>query len=124
MSDSPEPGREQPRSDDPAALRADTERVRRELADTVDALAAKADVKAQAQQAAQDVKQRAQETRGQVLAQAEDLLRHAQRTAKDKPVVPIAAGGLLALVVLRGAGRRRRRRKQRRREAKAKVQAS
>jgi hypothetical protein len=46
---------------DPAAIRADIERTRAELGETVQALAGKADVKARAQDAAHAAKERAQQ---------------------------------------------------------------
>jgi hypothetical protein len=67
---------------DQARLRENIERTRAELGQTVEALAQKADVKAQAQ------------------AKAQELQRRLPEPLRDKPVLPVAAGIGVALVAL------------------------
>ncbi|MDQ3885878.1 MAG: DUF3618 domain-containing protein [Actinomycetota bacterium] len=103
---------------DPVELRRDIEQVRGELADTIDALAYKTDVKSRAQERAQEFKAQAIQTTQQVRAQApqtaqqlaETAQQKAQQLLQDKPAVPLVA---LVVLVLLIAGRRRRRRKDR-----------
>ena len=95
---------------DPVELRRDIEQVRGELADTVNALAYKADVKARAQDRAQELKTQAIKTTQQLAGAAQQK---AQQVIQDKPAVPVAALAVLVLLLL---GRRRRRRKGRRKD--------
>jgi len=103
---------------DPVELRRDIEQVRGELADTVNALAYKADVKARAQDRAQELKTQAIKTTQQVRANAPETAQQlagvaqqkAQQVIQDKPAVPVVALVVLVLLLL---GRRRRRRKDR-----------
>ena len=85
-------------STDPTQVRADAERARAELAETVQALAAKADVKARAQRSAQQARARAE-------GKAREFTDQVRGTG---PAVPIAVGAaLLALVLLLRRARRR-----------------
>ncbi len=113
---------------DPAELRRDIEQVRGELADTVNALADKADVKARAQDRAQELKaqatEKAQELKTQAItttqqarAQAPEIAQQlagvaqqkARQVIQEKPRQTVGAAlGVLGLLILR---RRRRRRK-------------
>ncbi len=105
-------------SSDPAGLRRDIEEVRGELADTVNALAAKADVQGRAKDKAREFKAQAIEKAPQARAQATAKIRQltgvarqttgqAQRVVQDKPgVVAGAALAVLGLLVVR-RGRRR-----------------
>ena len=68
---------------------------RHDLAETVDALSAKADVKARARQRVEDTKYRASEA----VAQGKDAL--SDENGDLKPVLPVAAG-IAALVVVVG----------------------
>ncbi len=113
--------------DDPAALRGDIEGVRADLAETVNALAYKADLKARSREKAKEVRAQASEWAEELRAQAaptaqqlagvaQDKAQQALRVAKENPGqarVVGAAFAVLTLLVLRG--RRRRRREDRRR---------
>ncbi|MGQ0479750.1 MAG: DUF3618 domain-containing protein [Pseudonocardia sp.] len=120
-------------SADPSALRQDNERLRADLADTVDALAARADVTSRARQKAQDTKERAQSVAGSLSdrakvtagavsdragtakqrataagGQARQKAAQARVAAQDNPA-PVAAGtAALAAGVLVAVGLRRR----------------
>ncbi|MDQ3988248.1 MAG: DUF3618 domain-containing protein [Actinomycetota bacterium] len=120
MSSPTDPAQAPPATSDPEELRRDIEQVRGELADTVNALAAKADVKARAQDKAQEFKTQAIQTTHQVRAQApetaQQLAGAAQQKARqmiqDKPGPTVGAAlAVLGLLILRR--RRRRRRKAR-----------
>ncbi|MBO8195657.1 DUF3618 domain-containing protein [Streptomyces oryzae] len=85
----------------PEELRAQVEETRRELGATVEALAARADLRAQGRQKAAEFKSKAQ---------------HAAETTRGNPTVPVAAGVALLVLVLiarrrkmgrHGGGRRR-----------------
>ncbi|NSC22468.1 DUF3618 domain-containing protein [Streptomyces albus subsp. chlorinus] len=86
----------------PEELRVQVEETRRELGDTVEALAARADVKAQARQKATRLK-----------GQVSDTAHTVGEKTRSNPGVPVAAGAAvaaLALVLLtRRRGRRGRR---------------
>jgi ElaB/YqjD/DUF883 family membrane-anchored ribosome-binding protein len=60
------------RIDDPAELRAEIERTRRELGDTVAALAEKTDVKARAREKVADVRQTVNERRAELVTRARE----------------------------------------------------
>lgn len=118
MSFPPDPTQPGSTSSDPAELQRDIEEIRGELADTVDALAAKVDVKSRAQNKAEDLKtqatDKAREVRARAMAKAPQLTEaaqqkahQAQRVVQDKPGA--AAGA--ALAVLLGLLIRRRHRK-------------
>jgi cobalamin biosynthesis Mg chelatase CobN len=105
---------------DPAELRQDIEETREELGSTVEALAHKADVKAQAQEKLDTAKAQAQEKVDAAKVQAQEKvdaakseLRHKQDEAKAKvgevggqvrnrplPIAGIVAGLLVCLLVL------------------------
>jgi hypothetical protein len=72
---------------DPAALKAGIVRTRQELGQTIEALAAKTDVKARAKESARELLSRARGT-------ARDLTR---RAAQPAPAVLFAAGVVLAI---------------------------
>ncbi|GAA2143863.1 DUF3618 domain-containing protein [Actinomadura napierensis] len=89
----PKDGHETGQDESPEELQAGVERTRQALGDTVEALAAKADVRTRAKQKAEQVKQRATETVQQRWHQARDaagdvkvgaVARQAQDQAKDK----------------------------------------
>jgi hypothetical protein len=88
-----EPDADQQRS--PEEIRADIEQTRRELGDTAAAVAAKADVKAQAKAKADETKQRATEKKDELLGKAKEASHDSAgqfaTTAKDNPL-PLAAG--------------------------------
>jgi MYXO-CTERM domain-containing protein len=107
---------------DPAELRRSIEETRGELADTVNALAAKADVKSRTQDKTQQLKaqaaNKAREVRAQAMAKAPQLAKvpqltgqaqqKAQQVVQEKPGAAVGAAlAVLGLLVLR---RRRRRR--------------
>jgi len=113
--DPAEADQQQPQSRSPEEIRADIEQTREEVGDTVEALAAKTDVKAQA-------KQRIEQIKGNVRQRGETLKTKAQSTTpqsaqqssqqvvakvREHPA-PVALGGamLLAFVLGRLTGRR------------------
>jgi ElaB/YqjD/DUF883 family membrane-anchored ribosome-binding protein len=106
---------------DPVQLQQDIDRVRGELADTVNALAAKADVKSRARDTVQQLKaqvsQKAGDVRDQALAKAPQLAgavqqraERAQRVVQDQTGVAVGAAlAVFGLLVLRGRHRRKTR---------------
>ena len=117
MSSPIDPAQAGSASSEQAELRRDIEQVRGELADTVNALTEKADVKARAQDKAQELKtqaiQKTQQARAQAPEVAQQLAGVAQQKARqvvqEKPGATVGAVlGVLGLLILR---RRRRRRK-------------
>lgn len=103
MTNSPEhpaPGKDA----SPDEIEADIERTRAELGDTVDALAQKADVKAQARNKVQDIKSGAEERARSARASGEQMAVRAKDAATDehgkvKPAVPAVAALVLAAMV-------------------------
>jgi hypothetical protein len=105
---------------EPEALRRDIEQTRAGLGETVEALAAKADVKARAQGAVDDVKHRVHEAADEArerVQEAVDTVAYQMGKQREKVAavlspparVAIAAAlaGLIALVVIRQMRRRR-----------------
>ncbi len=87
-----------------ADVEADIARTRGELAETVDALTDKLDVKSQAQRKAHEVTQRASDQLHTAQAQGGALLDQARDSATDvqgniRPVVPVVAISLVAVVI-------------------------
>jgi hypothetical protein len=79
------------------ALQTDIERTREDLGDTVEALAAKADVKARAKVAATDAKERARETANAAAERATHQASEVTDAVRRRPLpVAAVAGGLLA----------------------------
>jgi hypothetical protein len=108
-----DPSVEPAASGDPAAIRADIERTRAELGDTVEALAAKTDVKARAQDAAHAAKVRVQDGVAETAHAVADEARQVRRVIARRPVPAAAVAGLAAavtalLVILRQRSSRRR----------------
>lgn len=116
---------------DPAELRRNIEETRGELADTVNALAAKADVKSRAQDKTQELKtqatnkaqeiktqaaNKAREVRTQAMAKAPQLTglaqhkaQQAQQVVQDKPGAAVGAAlAVLGMLILRRRWRRRK----------------
>ena len=100
---------------DPEEIRREIERTRNELGDTVEALAAKADVKGQAKQKVAEAKRTAAEKKDAVLAKAKQTSPAAASsgaesfaiTARENPVPVAIAGGFLAgFVIGKLSGRR------------------
>ena len=104
-----------------ADIKADIEKTRAELAETVDSLTAKLDVKAQAKHRVQEVEQRAAQGYEQAKAKAPEPVRQvigtveqaarplAAKAAQDKRRSATIAGGVvLVLIVVRRMRRRRR----------------
>jgi len=96
------------------AIKADIERTRAELADTVDSLTAKLDVKAQARHRVQEAEQRAVQSYEQAKAKAPEPVRQAidtvegaarplaAKAAEDKRRTMLLVGGvLLAFIIVR-----------------------
>ncbi|HZU59982.1 MAG TPA: DUF3618 domain-containing protein [Solirubrobacteraceae bacterium] len=94
---------------DPEQLRAEIEETREELGDTVEALAAKTDVKAQARRKVAQVKSSAGEKKDELLGKAREsspngasaAATQASRKARENPV-PVAALGAFAAGFLTG----------------------
>lgn len=97
---------------DPAELRRDIENVRTEMADTVNALVHKLDVKGRAEDKAREIKAQATEKIQEVRTQAPEKAKQLAETVQRKPHVAVGAAlaGLVLLIL-------RRRRRVRRREA-------
>lgn len=100
---------------EPEEIRRDIEVTRAELGDTVEALAAKADVKGQAKQKVEDVKRTAAEKKDEVVAKARHVTpatassgaQSAGAKARDNPVPVALAGGFVAgFIAGKLAGRR------------------
>ena len=79
-----------------AAARAEVERAREELGETVEALAYKADVKARAHDKADELKGKAQETAHQVQAKARDAAQKLQAKAQEAAAEAQSRAGSLA----------------------------
>jgi Protein of unknown function (DUF3618) len=91
--------------DNEQALQEEIERTRQHLGETVDALAAKADVKARAQDKASQVKAQAQDKAGQVKAQAQEKASLLTRRLKIKAAqARLRAGVVAASARQRAAG--------------------
>jgi ElaB/YqjD/DUF883 family membrane-anchored ribosome-binding protein len=111
MSETPTP--ESDRS--PQEIRADIEETREEVGDTVEALAAKTDVKGQAQQRIADIKQNLHDKREELTAKAKSASPPAAQqggqklvaTVQDNPTPYAIAGAAVAgLLIGRLIGRR------------------
>jgi Protein of unknown function (DUF3618) len=94
----PGPATDPAASGDPAAIRADIERTRAELGDTVEALAAKTDVKARAQDAAHTAKVRMQDSVAETAHAVAGEAREVRRAIARRPVPAAAIAGLAAAV--------------------------
>jgi hypothetical protein len=90
------------------ALRDEIRQTRAELGETVQALAAKADVKARVKESAAHTAAHVRETAGQAVVRARDSLAGAGESARRRPVPWLAvAGGAAAIIVLLIIRRRR-----------------
>jgi ElaB/YqjD/DUF883 family membrane-anchored ribosome-binding protein len=83
--------------EDLARLREDIEHTRRELGDTVDALVAKTDVRARAQEKARQARATAQEKLQNVRDRAEELGTQARQSVTARGNTPGAKGGAVAV---------------------------
>jgi transposase-like protein len=88
----------------PEQIRAEIEETREEMGETVAAVAAKTDVKAQAQAKVEDAKQQAQakveDAKEKAKAAMPESPAEAQQLAKENPKPLAIAGAVLALIVL------------------------
>jgi ElaB/YqjD/DUF883 family membrane-anchored ribosome-binding protein len=92
----------------PEEIRADIEQTREELGDTVEALAAKTDVKARAQDRVTEIKDAAQAKRDQIAGKARDISpdtatdagQHVVSTVQQRPLPFTAAGAFAAGLVI------------------------
>ena len=88
----------------PEEMRAEIDRTRGELGDTVAAVAEKTDVKKQAQDKVQEVKAQTQEKVEDVKAQAatktEEAKRHARTLAEERPAALAIGAAVAVLFVL------------------------
>ena len=92
----------------PEEIRRGIEQTRRELGDTVDALAHKADVKEQARLKKEEVKEQARAKKDEVTQQARIKTGEAQEHVKANPTpFAVAIGGGIALLLLLRFLRRR-----------------
>ncbi|ROT33243.1 DUF3618 domain-containing protein [Micromonospora sp. HM5-17] len=97
-------------SGNPEALRAEIRQTRAELSETVQALAAKADVKARLKGSAAQTRDRMRQRAGQTTANVRNSLHDAGAVALRHPIPwAAAAAGALALVALLVVARARRR---------------
>jgi hypothetical protein len=103
--DAPVPA--QPEPSDKEAIRDEIEHTREDLGETVAALSAKTDVKAQASAKADELKQRARDVGGEAKHRANEVAGR----VKQRPV-PVIVGGIALLMIL-GMVRKRRRRRRR-----------
>jgi hypothetical protein len=97
-------------SGDAEALRAEIAQTRAALGDTVQALAAKADVKARVRESAAETRARVRQRAAQTTAQLREQATHASAEARRAPVpwAAMAAGAVAAIVALVVLSRRRR----------------
>jgi ElaB/YqjD/DUF883 family membrane-anchored ribosome-binding protein len=79
-------------STDPEQIRAEIEETRRELGETVAALSAKTDVKAQAQAKVEEVKASVEEKRDELREKKDDLLGRARQASPDSAVSAASSG--------------------------------
>lgn len=95
---------------DAEALRAEIAQTREELGDTVQALAAKADVKARVRESAAQTKARVRQRAAETTAQLREQATHASAEARRAPVpwAAVAAGAVAAIVAVVVLSRRRR----------------
>ena len=101
---------------EPDEIRAEIEETRRELGETVAALSAKTDVKAQAQHRIEEVKATANERKEEILGRARQLspdsARQAatagQSKARENPIPTAAIGGFLGGFLFGRISKRRR----------------
>jgi ElaB/YqjD/DUF883 family membrane-anchored ribosome-binding protein len=97
-------------SGDPEALRADIRRTREELGETVQALAAKADVKARVKESAAQTRERVRQRAGHTAAVVRESAHETGVAARRNPVpwAAVAAGAVAAvilIIVVRGRNR-------------------
>jgi Protein of unknown function (DUF3618) len=95
----------EPEPSDKEAIQDEIEHTREDLGETISALSAKTDVKAQASAKADDLKRRAQDAGGQVKQRADDVAERVKR----RPA-PVVVGGIALLMILGMVRKRRRRR--------------
>jgi hypothetical protein len=98
-----------PEGSDTETTRSQIEETREDLGDTLEALSAKTDVKAQASAKANELKQRAHDVGGQAKQRADEVVDQVKR----RPA-PLIVGGI-ALVMILGLIRKRGRRRRERR---------
>lgn len=107
MTDTPPQAGGEPRG--PDEIRAEIEQTREELGDTVEALAAKTDVKAQVKERVEEVKTDAAQRKDELLGRAKDAVpesagagaQQVADTVKSRPV-PFSAAGAFAAGILIG----------------------
>lgn len=86
-------------SSDLGRLHDEAERARTDLVETVDALAAKADVKGRAQGKAEETRAQAQQMAGEFSAQARDNAGHAREVVRANPVTAAVAISAVAVAL-------------------------
>jgi hypothetical protein len=86
----------------PEEIRRDIEETRGDLGDTVEALAAKADVKAQAKDKAEEVKAQAKDKAGEVKQKVADVTPAGVQESAQRNPLPFAVGGALLVGFLFG----------------------
>jgi uncharacterized protein DUF3618 len=104
----PDKSAEEAATTDPDVLREEIAQTREELGDTVEALAAKADVKGRARDRAEELKAQARARRAQAVQALRTQADHTKRatgsaaqSARRQPAVPLgAAGAAVAIVVV------------------------
>ena len=98
-----------PEGSDTESTRNHIEETREDLGETLEALSAKTDLKAQASAKADELKQRAHDVGGQAKQRADEVVDQAKR----RPA-PLIVGGLALVMILRLIRKRGRRRRERR----------
>jgi uncharacterized protein (TIGR03382 family) len=87
---------------DPEAIRAQIEVTRSKIEDTVEALAAKTDVKEQAREKVAEIGDRVAEmTPEDVRSAADSMLETVRNRIRERPAIAVAVGGLVLLWLLR-----------------------
>jgi ElaB/YqjD/DUF883 family membrane-anchored ribosome-binding protein len=115
MGEDPSAGRAAVDPSDPDQIRAEIEQTREELGDTVAALSAKTDVKAQAQRRVQDTKATVEEKRDHIVTKAKEITPESamaaasstSRKARENPLPFAVAGAFLTGLLLGRLGARR-----------------
>jgi ABC-type uncharacterized transport system involved in gliding motility auxiliary subunit len=88
-------------------IEADIAATRERLAESVDALADKVNVKARAQEKAEQTKEQARETLGQVKSKGQDLLGQARQASRPVLLAIVSVPVLIVLLIVRSVRRRR-----------------
>jgi ABC-type uncharacterized transport system involved in gliding motility auxiliary subunit len=103
MTETPPPAKDASVED----IEADISATRERLAESVDALADKVNVKARAQQKADQTKQQAKEKLGQAKTKSQDLVGRVRQTSRSVQLAVVSVPVLIILLIVRSVRRRR-----------------